>query len=120
MSAAARHVPCSADACHASTWMRRGVMFRFLRTTSIAIFGSALLLSSCSDNAAQAQNNQGTTAQIRESMGHAPASIDTTTAVRLSAAFRGAAERALPAVVHIRVTTGAERQPRQQRTLPFP
>ena len=96
-------------------------MFRFLRTTSITILGSALLLTSCSDNAAQAQNNQGTTAQIRESMGHAPASIDTTTAVRLSAAFRGAAERALPAVVHIRVTTAAEqRQTRQQRTLPFP
>ena len=96
-------------------------MFRFLRTTSITVLGSALLLSSCRDNAAQAQNNnQGTTAQIRESMGHAPASIDTTTAVRLSAAFRGAAERALPAVVHIRVTTAAEQRQTRQRTLPFP
>ena len=95
-------------------------MFRYLKTTSISILGAALMLTGCSDKAAQAQNNQGTTAQIRESMGNAPAAIDTTTAVRLSAAFRGAAERALPSVVHIRVTTQAERPARQQRSLPFP
>jgi len=71
---------------------------------------SALALAACGDYAAQAQQTTASTqAQIRANLGNAPAAIDTTTAVRLSAAFRGAAERALPAVVRVSVTT----EPRQ-------
>src|SRR5687767_6595786 len=92
-----------------------------LKLTAFGIVSSALLLSGCSDQAAQAQNNNaGTRAQIRESMGNAPTAIDTTTAVRLSAAFRGASEQALPSVVHIRVTTQATARRTTQRALPFP
>ncbi|HEY0809925.1 MAG TPA: trypsin-like peptidase domain-containing protein, partial [Longimicrobiales bacterium] len=92
-----------------------------LKLTAFGIVSSALLLSGCSDQAAQAHNNNaGTRAQIRESMGNAPTAIDTTTAVRLSAAFRGASEQALPSVVHIRVTTQATARRTTQRTLPFP
>jgi serine protease Do len=95
-------------------------MSRVIELTGVGLLSAALLVSACSDQAAQAQNNQGTRAQIRESMGNAPTAIDTTTAVRLSAAFRGAAEQALPAVVHIRVTTQATARRQSQRTLPFP
>ena len=67
-------------------------MLRFIRLAQVTVLGSALLIAACGDRAAQAQNNaNGTRAQIRESLGNAPAAIDTTTAVRLSAAFRGAA-----------------------------
>ncbi len=66
------------------------------------------LAAACGD-ASQAQTSQSTQAQIRENLGPAPAVIDTTTAYRLSAAFRGAAERALPAVVRVSVVT----EPRQ-------
>ncbi len=96
-------------------------MSRLISLTKASLLGAALLVGSCSDQAAQAQNGAGTRAQIRESMGNAPAAIDTTTAVRLSAAFRGAAEQVLPSVVHIRVTTQqttASRSP--LRGFPFP
>jgi serine protease Do len=97
-------------------------MSRVKRYTAIALLSPALVLGACSDHAAQAQNNQGTREKIRESMGNAPTTIDTTTAVRLSAAFRGAAEQALPSVVHIRVTTQqtASQQRNTPRVLPFP
>ncbi len=97
-------------------------MLRFIRLAQVTVLGSALLIAACGDRAAQAQNNaNGTRAQIRESLGNAPAAIDTTTAVRLSAAFRGAAEQVLPSVVHIRVTTTQTARARTpQRNLPFP
>jgi serine protease Do len=98
-------------------------MSRFLKLARITFLGSTIVVAACSDQAAQAQNNAGTRAQIRESMGNAPTAIDTTTAVKLSAAFRGAAEQVLPAVVHVSVTTAAtaSRQQRTpQRSFPFP
>ncbi|HET9440442.1 MAG TPA: Do family serine endopeptidase [Longimicrobiales bacterium] len=97
-------------------------MSRLIELTKATLLGAALIASGCSDQAAQAQNGNGARAQIRESLGNAPASIDTTTAVRLSAAFRGAAEQVLPAVVHVRVTTQAtaQRTRTPQRNFPFP
>jgi serine protease Do len=98
-------------------------MSRFTRITQATLLSSAIVLSACSDHEAQAQNGARTREQIRESMGNAPASIDTTTAVRLSSAFRGAAEQVLPSVVNISVTTQAAAPTRSrtpQRSLPFP
>ena len=97
-------------------------MSGLIRFSQITLLSSAVVLGACGDRPAQAQNNNGTRAQIRESMGNAPASIDTTTAVRLSSAFRGAAEQVLPAVVNVSVTTQATttRGRTPQRNLPFP
>lgn len=97
-------------------------MSRFIRFSQIAVLSSAVALGACSDREAQAQNGAGTRAQIRESMGNAPALIDTTTAVRLSSAFRGAAEQVLPSVVNVSVTTQATpaRSRTPQRNFPFP
>ena len=96
-------------------------MSRFIRLTRVAVLSTMVALGACSDQPAQAQNGTGARAQIRESMGNAPAAIDTTTAVRLSAAFRGAAEQVLPSVVHIRVTTTQTARARTpQRNIPFP
>jgi serine protease Do len=96
-------------------------MSRFYHVSTVTLLASTVALGACSDRAAQAQNGSGTRAQIRESMGNAPATLDTTTAVRLSAAFRGAAEQVLPAVVHVGVTTaGTTGQRTPQRSLPFP
>ncbi len=97
-------------------------MSRLTRITQATVLGSAIALSACGDRDAQAQNGTGARAQIRESMGNAPAAIDTTTAVRLSSAFRGAAEQVLPSVVNVSVTTQAApaRSRTPQRALPFP
>ena len=78
------------------------------------------LLGACTqDSTAQAQTRQNTVAQVREALGPVPASLDTATAARLSGAFRGAADRALPAVVQISVTTRADRARTGTRNLPF-
>jgi serine protease Do len=95
-------------------------MSRLIQLTNASMLGVALMAAGCSDQAAQAQNGNNTRAQIRESLGNAPAAIDTTTAVRLSAAFRGAAEQVLPSVVHIRVTTQQTAQRTPARSFPFP
>lgn len=97
-------------------------MSRFIRFGQITLLCSAVALGACSDREAQAQNGARAREQIRESMGNAPASIDTTTAVRLSSAFRGAAEQVLPSVVNVSVTTKATatRSRAPQRSLPFP
>ncbi len=78
------------------------------------------VLTACSQGEpAQAQ----TRSQITEQLGAVPARPDTTTAAALSGAFRGAAARALPAVVYVaveqdaRVARGTQRTPRQ---LPIP
>lgn len=84
-------------------------MSRASRISQTAVLVSTLALGACNDQPANAQGTASTRQQIRQSMGDAPARIDTTTATRLSAAFRGAAERALPGVVRVSVTT----QPRQ-------
>jgi serine protease Do len=57
--------------------------------------------------------------QVRQRLG-AGGGADTTTAVALSAAFRGAAERALPAVVYITVERAQLAMQREQMPLPPP
>ena len=84
-------------------------MSRWMKFVPAAVMVASVALAGCGDFAAQAQTRSDTRAQIRENLGNAPAVIDTTTAYKLSAAFRGAAERALPAVVRVSVTT----EPRQ-------
>lgn len=63
-------------------------------------------LHGCKQNDAQAQDRARQA--VQERLGEAPASIDTVTAAQLSSTFRGAASRALPAVVYVRVVTAAE------------
>lgn len=79
-------------------------------------------LGGCRENdRVQAQTRGGAVTQVREKLGPVPMSLDTATAARLSGAFRGAADRALPAVVQIRVTTNPERNSTANfRRLPFP
>ncbi len=55
-------------------------------------------------NDAQAQNNSAQ-ARIQQQLGPVPAVIDTSLAGRLSATFRAAAARVMPAVVYIRVVS---------------
>jgi serine protease Do len=79
-----------------------------------------LLLGGCGeDNAANAQS-RGSLTQVREQLGPVPMSLDTATAARLSGAFRGAADRALPAVVQIRVTTRPETNTGNTRRFQLP
>jgi serine protease Do len=83
-------------------------MLRMTKTSQMAVLvASAVFAAACGDDFANAQTRD-TEKQIRENLGDAPAVIDTTTAVRLSAAFRGAAARALPAVVRVTVTVEPE------------
>jgi serine protease Do len=77
--------------------------------------GLVALLSACGgDEGLHAQAGQAR-AQVREQLGPV-ASLDTTTAFRLSNTFRAAADRALPAVVAIQVE--AQRQLVQGRRVP--
>jgi serine protease Do len=72
------------------------------------------------DSAVQAQTRQTSLTQVREALGPVSSSLDTATAARLSGAFRGAADRALPAVVQVAVTTRAERtRTTGSRQIPF-
>jgi serine protease Do len=87
---------------------------RFLAVTIVAALG-------CSGSeTAEAQATPQAKAQIREQLGNVPAVLDTTTAARLSGAFRGAADRALPAVVAIQATTRARLARGTPRNFPFP
>ena len=88
-------------------------MTLFARSAALTV---SLAAAACGNSDyANAQTNPSAQAQIRENLGDAPAVIDTTTAYRLSAAFRGAAERALPAVVRVNVITEARMVARGQR-----
>jgi serine protease Do len=70
---------------------------------------------------AEAQSRTSSTNQVREQLGGVTMSLDTVTAARLSGAFRGAADRALPAVVQIRVLVARERTNMNVRQrMPFP
>ncbi|MGQ0816238.1 MAG: trypsin-like peptidase domain-containing protein [Gemmatimonadota bacterium] len=94
-------------------------MSRVTNFMQIAALACSAAFAACSDDYANAQTS-GTQQQIREKLGDAPAVIDTTTAYRLSAAFRGAAARALPAVVRVSVTTEPRVAQNGQRGLPSP
>ena len=54
---------------------------------------------------AQAQDNGGAQQRVQQQLGTTPAVIDTSLAGKLSATFRAAASKALPAVVYIRVAS---------------
>src|SRR5687768_16193199 len=87
---------------------------RFLAVAVAAAMG-------CSGSeTAEAQARPQAQAQIREQLGSVPAVLDTTTAARLSGAYRGAADRALPAVVAIQATTRARLARGMPRNFPFP
>ncbi len=84
------------------------------RVGRTALASTLFVLAACSRGEnALAQENRAQQ-QVQSQLGQKPAIIDTALAARLSATFRGAAERALPAVVYIRVqsrTTVAQSQP---------
>jgi serine protease Do len=70
---------------------------------------------------AEAQSRTNPSNQVREQLGAVPTSFDTVTPARLSGAFRAAADRALPAVVQIRVSVARERANLNVRQrMPFP
>lgn len=94
-------------------------MLRFNRLWQIAALASSIVMVACGGDG-NAQIRTSARQQIRENLGNAPARIDTTTAYRLSAAFRGAAERALPAVVRVSVTTEPRPVAQNQRGQRFP
>ena len=91
-------------------------MSRITRFLQVTVLVSSAVFAACGDDYASAQTSTSVKQQIKESMGDAPARIDTTTAYRLSAAFRGAAEQALPAVVRVSVTTEARTVASRQRS----
>ncbi|MGQ0561466.1 MAG: trypsin-like peptidase domain-containing protein [Gemmatimonadota bacterium] len=102
-------------------------MSLFTKSIQIGFLVSSFALAACGDDFASAQTRTSTEKQIEETLGDAPARIDTTTAYRLSAAFRGAAQRALPAVVRVSVTTeprsaqqGRQRSPLERLFPGFP
>src|SRR5690349_25150479 len=93
-------------------------------TVAKALLFAPLLagLGGCAqDSAVQAQTRQDSKTQVRQGLGPVPATLDTATAAHLSGAFRGAADRALPAVVQVSVTTRAERSTARLngRQMPF-
>lgn len=72
--------------------------------TRHGLVASLVFLVACSPNElAQAQDRERTQTEIREQLGDVPAGLDTATAAVLSGTFRAAADRALPAVVYVRV-----------------
>ncbi len=74
-----------------------------LRVTKTVLASTLFVLAACGRGEnALAQENRAQQ-QVQSQLGQKPAIIDTSLAARLSATFRGAAERALPAVVYIRV-----------------
>ena len=91
-------------------------MSRVTRFMQVAVLVSSGVFAACGDDYASAQTSTSAQEQIKQSLGDAPTRIDTTTAYRLSAAFRGAAEQALPAVVRVSVTTTPRAVANRQRS----
>ena len=85
-----------------------------MRVGRTVVASALFVLAACSRGEnALAQENRAQQ-QVQSQLGQKPAVIDTSLASRLSATFRGAAERALPAVVYIRVqsrTVASARRP---------
>jgi serine protease Do len=96
-------------------------MFKHPTLVRILVFAPLLsFVAGCGqDGTAQAQSRPSSLTQVREALGPVPATLDTATAARLSGAFRGAADRALPAVVQISVTTRPDQTRTRNRQLPF-
>ena len=78
-------------------------MARTLRAIRCGVALGLLLLAGCGERGAAQERTNGARAEVRQRLGGTPAELDTTTAARLSGAFRAAAERALPAVVYVQV-----------------
>lgn len=99
---------------------------RFLVMAGRWLLPVALLMTACSQGeVALAQTRDVAQAppqaqdQVRERLGSVPAAIDTAAASALSSAFRGAADRALPAVVYVAVEqTGSVATSRQVPQVP--
>jgi serine protease Do len=90
--------------------------------TGAAMAALLLALGGCGDagravsDALGQRGTQDAPDRVQQQLGDIPATLDTTAAARLSAAFRAAASVALPAVVQI-TTVAVEEMPRQ--LLPF-
>jgi len=84
-------------------------MSTMLRPMKRGLAASLVVLAACGQSGVAqgvAQDaSEAAHAEVREQLGSVPAVVDTVTAARLSGAFRAAADRALPAVVYIRVAT---------------
>ena len=97
---------------------------RSARALLLVVPALIVALGGCrQSNTAQAQSRgNGAKEQVREQLGPVSMSVDTATAARLSGAFRGAADKALPAVVQIKVMVQRERPvaSSQRFQLPFP
>src|SRR5687767_5153666 len=101
---------------------RRNTMIHSFKAIRLgALIALVVLLPGCKEQDTANAQARGSLNQVREQLGPVPATLDTATAARLSGAFRGAADRALPAVVQIRVTTAPEVVPtgRGRNPLPF-
>jgi serine protease Do len=80
----------------------------------------AVVAAACGRDVAQAQDRSRTETSVRSQLGEVSAALDTTTAARLSGAFRAAAERALPAVVQVDVIARPRATARRTPRFPFP
>jgi serine protease Do len=76
-------------------------------------------VAGCGRGDAEAQSAPQARATVRQQIGPVPAVIDTSTAAHLSGAFRGAADRALPAVVYIQSTMRRSLASNRGRMFPF-
>lgn len=89
--------------------------------TRNGLVASLVILVGCSPGEvaqAQAQDRSRAQAEVREQLGGVPTTLDTTTAAALSGTFRAAADRALPALVYVRVEQ--ERTVARGEGRPFP
>ena len=94
-------------------------MARMLRAVRCGAALGLVLLAGCGERGAAQDRANAARAEVRERLGGLPAELDTTTAARLSGAFRAAAERALPAVVYVQVQGRRELAQRQNLRIPF-
>ena len=88
-----------------------------LLVLAVAVLAIAL---SCDMTSSQAQESTSQTDEIREQLGAPPESADSSIAADLSAAFRAAARRALPAVVFIQIEREAGAGAGPQPDIPEP
>jgi serine protease Do len=88
---------------------------RALSAAMLLVVVGSLLPTACASTETQSQTRveDPVKDKVREQLGSVPARVDTEAADALSTAFRGAADRALPAVVYIEVereNSGRQRQ----------
>src|SRR3954469_14122277 len=87
----------------------------------LLVLGLFAASAGCGRGDAQAQTAPQAQAAVRQELKGVPAVLEKSTAAHLSGAFRGAANRALPAVVYIQATVRQKQLARSQgRMFPFP